>query len=495
MVEPARGPEDLPAMEPASVTETHISVLFSYGDKVVKVRKPVRFGFLDFTDLAARARDCEREVTLNRRLAPDVYLGTAELHMGGRTVEHAVVMRRLPTERNLARLAESGTGLDPELRDVARVLARFHAGADRSPAISAAASADALRRRWEADVAEVAPFVGSLVEPELHRRTVDLARGYVAGRAELFDERIAEGRVCDGHGDLQAADVFCLDDGPRILDCLEFDDRLRHGDVLADLAFLAMDLERLGRPEAAARLLEDYREESGTSFPPSLAHFYVASRAHVRMLVACLRAEQATDDGTGAVEPLLRLAHRHLRHGQVQLVLVGGSPGTGKSTVAGGLAALPGTVVLSTDEVRRQRTRGPGPDDADLLTGDRYSPAAREAVYDAVLEQAGRHLRRGRSVVLDGSWSEAAMRRRASTLADDTWSNLVEIRCWCPETVARDRVVSRLREGGDASEATAEVAEAMARSFEPWPSAELLDTSGPLGAAVERARSVVEASG
>src|SRR5207248_5092618 len=166
-------------------------------------------------------------------------------------------------------------------------------------------------------------------------------------------QRIALGAVRDGHGDLQAEDIFCLDDGPRILDCIEFDDRLRHVDVLADVAFLAMDLERLGAPEAAATFLARYREFARESYPPSLAHHYIAARAHVRCKVACLRHRQGDDGGADAARGLLDLTARHLEAARVRLVLVGGLPGTGKSTVAAALADATGWVVLRSDEVRK----------------------------------------------------------------------------------------------------------------------------------------------
>ena len=140
------------------------------------------------------------------------------------------------------------------------------------------------------------------------------------------------GRARDGHGDLLADDIFLLDDGPRVLDCLEFDDALRLDDVLADVAFLAMDLERLGRPDLAERFLAAYRAASGDTWPSSLAHHHIAYRAQVRAKVSAIRAEQGVPDSADKAQALLRLALAHLEAGRVRLVLVGGLPGTGKST-------------------------------------------------------------------------------------------------------------------------------------------------------------------
>ena len=306
----ARGPEVLSGSEvsKALVVETHISILFFVGDLVFKLRKPVEFEFLDFRSRSSRQEDCEREVALNRRLAPDVYLGVADLTMEGRLLDHMVVMKRMPQDRRLAALARRGEDLDPWLHQVAQALIAFHGRAQRSSEISADATDRALRALWQESFDETEPFVGSILDGHHETELRAHVERWIAGRKPLLDARIASGRVCDGHGDLQADDIFCLDDGVRMLDCVEFSDRLRHGDVCADVAFLSMDIERLGHPDAAARFLVDYQRLSGDPFPDTLIHHYTAFRAYVRAKVACLRSAQGAEGareapqaaGTGA---------------------------------------------------------------------------------------------------------------------------------------------------------------------------------------------------
>ena len=179
---------------------------------------------------------------------------------------------------------------------------------------------------------------------KIQRRTIE----FLHGRGALFAARVAQDRVIDGHGDLLTDDILCLDDEPRVLDCLEFDDRLRFLDGLDDIAFLAMDVEHLGAPELAARLLDWYAEFADDPAPPSLRHHYLAYRAFVRAKVAGIRHAQGDEAmGTKAVS-LADLALRHLRSGAVRLVLVGGLPGTGKSTLGGLLADRLGMVLLSS---------------------------------------------------------------------------------------------------------------------------------------------------
>ena len=487
---------------PTRVVETHISSLFFVGDRVYKRKKPVRNGFLDFTTVESRRIACRREVDLNRRLAPDIYLGVADLRLEGidsgvdggvtspgEALDHLVMMRRLPEERRLsARLDSSTVGSD--LRDVARLMATFHVSALRSPAIDDASGHAALSALWTQGLEQIAPFAPSILDRDGLHRIAQLSRDYLAGRHDLFDQRISDGRACDGHGDLQAEDIFILDDGPRILDCLEFNDLLRFGDVLSDVAFLAMDLERLGHPELGGSFLDDYRALSCDRWPDSLAHHYMAYRAHVRSKVACLRHEQGDPDAADAARGLHDQCLDHLESGRVRLVLVGGSPGTGKSSVSRALSDHLDAVLLSTDTIRDEilpRTDCEAVPTFDGLHTGRYTPVRVAAVYRELLRQADVALAAGQSVVLDASWLDPQQRERARALGDDTTSILSEFRCVCPENLAAARIQQRIDVGTSASEATPDLAQGLAAAAPPWPNAQLLDTTRPLALNVEAA--------
>jgi hypothetical protein len=366
---------------PAAITETHISVVVFVGDRAYKLKKPVRFGFLDFSTREAREAMCHREVELNRRLAPDVYLGVSDvLGVDGEVEDHLVVMRRMPPGRRLATLiADADPHLGDHLRDLAHLLAAFHSRAARGPAIDAAATVPAVRALWEGNFAEMRPFAGRTFDERTLAHAERLVRHFLDGREPLFAARIAGGHIVDGHGDLQCADVFCLPDGPRVLDCIEFDDTFRYGDVANDIAFLAMDLERLGGEALGRRFVAAYEELAGERFPAALLHHYVAYRAQVRAKVAALRAAQEPD-GTAAREADVAEARRlldrcvaHLEAARVRLVIVGGLPGTGKTTVARGLAERLDADLLRSDELRKQLA-GLAPTER---TGDRYN----EGIY------------------------------------------------------------------------------------------------------------------
>ena len=490
---PNRSPSPSVAEPPVRVVETHISMLFLYGDRVVKVRKPVDYGFVDFTTRERRRADCERELALNRRLAPDVYIGLGTFDVDDRPVEHGVVMRRLPADRNLGHLLGTGATIDEELHRIVQVLAAFHETADRSAAISSSATATALWQRWQQTEEELDRFIGSVLDRPAYREMTVLASKYLRGRSPLFEERITAGQVCDGHGDLQAADVFCLDDGPRILDCLEFDDQLRHGDVLGDVAFLAADLEHRGAPREATVLLREYERYSGRQFPPSLEHFYTAARAHVRMLVECLQLEQGIPGDPTGPGRLLEQGLGHLRAGKVRLVMVAGLPGSGKSTLAEWLGRQLGAEWVSTDHLRILG-RG-GPDYSTSGSGaSHYDEASRAAVYEAMCQRAAALLGQGQSVVLDGTWTSAAMRQRAAAVAHDTTSELVELWCDCPTGIRNRRISERGQSELGESDADVTVATLMAQNADPWPSAQSIDSSGSIDEAGQAALGAVGAT-
>ena len=472
----------------AEVRETHSAVVLLIGDRAYKIKKPVSLGFLDFRTERTRREVCRRELDLNRRLAPDVYLDVITVTgRDGRSYDYGLLMSRMPDTLRLSRMIEDGVAVDNHLRALARLLARFHASADRSPQIAAEGAAAGLRRRWVNNLSETETFRGSLLPELVHERLSRLALRYVDGRAHLMDERAAAGLTVDGHGDLIAEDVFCLPDYPRVLDCIEFDDRLRWLDVLDDAAFLAMDLEHLGRPDLGALFLRYYLEFSGTPTVASLEHHYIAYRAFVRAKVSCIQAVQGRPAAAADADRYAKLALRHLEAAEVTLTLVGGAPGTGKTTLARNLADHLGAVLLSSDAVRQ--------DMPVAAPADRYSDTAKAATYQELLTRARHALQHGESVVADATWSDTRSRDVAAAVAAETASGLVALECRAPVEIAAVRAQQRLERGGDSSQAGPEVARRLAAGRVPWPTAAAIDTSGTIEQALGTALAALAKAG
>jgi aminoglycoside phosphotransferase family enzyme/predicted kinase len=481
-------------VEGAAVVETHISVLFFFGGRVYKVRKPVTTPFLDFSTRELRLADCRREVQLNRRLAPDVYLGVHDIvDERGAPIDHLVVMRRLPAERRLATMVADPDFDEAHLAAVARRLAAFHARALRAPAIDLAGSVEHLTMLWSTNLEETAAFAGRFVDGGAIARIGRQALAYLEGRHELLAHRVTGRRIVDGHGDLLAEDIFCLDDGPRILDCVEFDPRFRWGDVLYDTAFLAMDLEHLGRADLARRFLAAYREYAAETHPDSLEHWYIAYRALVRAKIACLRAATGQPGAAEEAASFLAQAGRHLDEAEIHLVLVGGLPGTGKTTLATGLSDRLGWAVLRSDEVRKELagldpTQPAGASPFEGL----YAPAVTAEVYRELLRRAELALSWGDSVVLDATWLDPEQRVAARALAERGHAHIHEICCDLPLDEASARISARSAAGGDASDATPEVLARLAtRSHAPWPEARHVDTTRRPSAVIDGAVGLV----
>lgn len=497
---PADGAD--PAAEPyAAVADTHINVVVLIGDRAYKTRKCVRLPFLDLSTRQARLEDCRREVELNRRLAPDVYLGVSVLtplevpgdgEAAGAPGEPVVVMRRMPWSRRLTTLlADEGDGERTRevVRSVARQVAALHAG---EPPVHGHGLHDTMLRLWHEGHDQLAGFDDVLACAE-REDVLGLAEEYLAGRRGLLDRRERAGLVKDGHGDLLADDIFCLDDGPRILDCLEFDRALRVGDVLADLAFLAMDLTYRGQPGLARLLVDTYRRLDDEHHPRSLEHHYIGYRAFVRAKIDCLRHAQGEPGADIRARAHLDLCRTALLRGRVRLVLLGGLPATGKSTLARALAeADPDRqwVVLSSDEVRKElagldhRTDAAAPFRSGL-----YAPRYTAATYAELFRRAGLALRDGVCVVLDASWTDADQRRAARRLAAQHHAAVTEVRCVAPDAVCHHRLAMRaLRRAASSdpgvSDAGPDVHRSMAALADPWPEAVDVPTEGCVAQAV-----------
>jgi uncharacterized protein len=465
------------------IIQTHISFIFLTERHALKVKKPVNFGFLDYTTLEQRRTLCEREVALNRRLCPDTYLGVVAIRdEGGRLsldgpgepVEYAVKMMRLPEDRMLRQVLRRGEGDPAILQRIARTLADFHAAAETGPEIQAMKGLAGVTFNCEENFAQTEKYVGTLVPRERFEMIRTSTRLFLERRASLFEDRARRGRVRDGHGDLHL-DSICVTEPIRIFDCIEFNERFRYQDVAEEVAFLAMDLEFNGHPELAAAFVDAYVEASGDVELRELLDFYKAYRAYVRAKVGSFQADDpmvSETDKTRLRETAGRyyeLAERYARAFNPQLlVMTCGLTGSGKSTVARRLGERFALTVVRSDVVRKELL-GLDPYERkwDDFGAGAYSSDMTERTYTAMVERADTLLATGASVVLDGCFTRRSQRAAAVALAARRGVPLLVLECHAPESVVRERLEGRSTKGRAVSDGRWEIYHHQAAAFEP----------------------------
>ena len=456
--------------------ETHISRVFLTGDYVYKLKKAVDLGFLDFSNLAKRRHYCELEVRLNRRLTHQVYRGVIPItyadnrfHLcgSGRVVEFAVCMRQLPEDRSLASLLAQGRITVAQIETLAAILTDFYARQGRASPERAAASWTNVRAACEENFKQTKWAVGHPLDPERYRAVHAATFSFLTRRKALFDNRGEGGKICDGHGDLRSSHIYYT--GPnriQIIDCIEFNPRLRQIDVASDLAFLTMDLDFRGAPGLGAILLEGYVRNTRDWQLYALMPFYKCYRAMVRCKVNCIRLK-ANDRGGDDPTPLQRsakrylaLAHRYAEHFTRPTVwVICGLPGAGKSAIARLLSRKLMLTTLRSDVIRKQLFgRIPQEQTAACLEHDIYSPVAHRLTYDQLLRQAGTALDRKQSIILDATFSHPGYRRQVLQMAQAFRSRAVFVECTAPDEVLQKRLMRR--------EGTPSVSDARPHHFE-----------------------------
>lgn len=490
------------------VVQTHISFIFIAGQEVYKVKKAVDFGFLDFTTLEKRRFYCDEELRLNRRLAPETYRevipiteSAAGLRLGGDgpVVDYALWMRLLPRERMLSRLLAEGK-VEPAAMDlIARKLADFHRTAETGGRIDAIGGIETIRRNQEENFQQTEAYIGVTIPQGRFAFIRDAVFAFIARHEALLNRRVAEHRIRDCHGDLHLEHI-CLTDPITIFDCIEFNERFRFGDVAAEVAFLAMDLDFNGYPAHAAAFVDAYVRHAGDPDLTRLLDFYRCYYAYVRGKVVGFRLQDPAIDAAqkGAAKATAAryfdLAFGYAaRPERPLLIATAGLMGTGKSLLARGVAELLGAEVIRTDVVRKEMLA--------IDPRERHSEAFGQGIYDAgisrrtyerVLAMAKRALGEGKSVVIDASFRSRAERLAALETAGKAGVDFFLLECRAPEQTVRQRLDERQAAGTDPSDGRWEIFLAQKAGFEPvteLPESAhvVVDTAAEPGTGLERA--------
>jgi hypothetical protein len=478
MLEPALYPHRPRSVE---LRETHTSWVFLAGKLAYKVKKPVVFPFLDYRTADRRREMCREEVRLNRRLAPEIYLDVAGIaHSGSgcfltseddpEASEYAVVMRRVDERRSLASLVARGELEPGHMTAVADRLARFHA--DTEPAPPERADVEILVDALEENLSTLREAGARFLDRDRLEAAETVTHCFLGARREQLEERSRAGMVRDCHGDLRAEHVIVPVRGDiYIYDCIEFNPALRQIDVAADLAFLVMDLVRLGAEEASQRLLDDYRVAGGDPGGDPLLAFLACYRAWVRAKVALLRAleldELEPERGRQEAEArdLLVLGHRFAwRARRPLLLMIAGVSGTGKTTLARRLADISGWPHVSSD-VTRKRLGGLAPTER---AGDRlYSHDMTIRTYAELGRTAREALARQGGAIVDATFHRGDERAAFLGGLGDGTDRLVLIECTASIDVLQARARAREPDAKRISDATADVVTRQLAELEP----------------------------
>jgi aminoglycoside phosphotransferase family enzyme/predicted kinase len=453
----------LGAFERVLVRETHISRVFLAGDRAYKLKKPVRFSFLDYRTPARRQRMCQQEVRLNRRLAPDLYLGVRAViedehgllladERDPRAVDYVVEMRRYDERSTLAARLARGELRRADVVKVAKVLARFH---EQAPPVKTGGYVARLRRTVSENCCELSDMLSGHAEPARLLALESFLSSFLLAHADTLACRARQRLVREVHGDLRAEHVL-LDGMVQIVDCVEFDRRLRQIDVADDLAFLVMDLTRIGGERHAQALIDGYRAAGGDSGERGLLAFYAAHRALVRATVELLQARQARSAAavrglhSAAARELIALAERFAWRARTPFVLVVcGVPAAGKSELAQTLAASSGMTHLNSDIIRKRLGRLKAHACAPT---ELYSAEWNKRTYQELGRQASQEAQTHGSVIVDATFRRRADRDAfAETFADSAPAVFIE--CRAPRRVLLERAARRGHQPGRVSDA------------------------------------------
>ncbi|WIG60180.1 MAG: hypothetical protein OJF49_002928 [Ktedonobacterales bacterium] len=488
LTQPGALPVALAAGEVVEVVQTHASAVLLAGNRAYKLKKPNDFGFFDYSTPALRRHFCGEEVRLNARLAPSVYLGVAPVQAladgalrfgatlapealpepgaemgGGVVIDYAVVMVRLPEDATLAAQVRDGRATAALLAAVAERMAAFHAACATDAHIASFGGLGVVGGNWDENFEQMRPYIGRALDQATFDSIEGYVRGFIEQRQALFAARMRDGRIRDCHGDLRLQHVYQLPaavDGAEgaetlaIVDCIEFNERFRYGDVAGEIAFLVMELDMAGRADLAKAFVDAYVLAAGDEALRELLPFYACYRACVRGKVLAFQLDQTEvpaeqrERARDEAGQLFALAGRYASGPTAPtLLLIGGLMGSGKSTLGEELRRSLGWELIASDATRKRLANldAATPQEAAFGTGI-YAHEWTARTYEAMRVAAAAALAEGRSALLDASFVRRADRLSLAGVARDYGARAVFVECVCPRKVTLERLARRWQE-------------------------------------------------
>ncbi|MBN1280751.1 MAG: AAA family ATPase [Candidatus Thermoplasmatota archaeon] len=479
-----------PKVSSVQLLQTHISYVALTGTYAYKVKKPVNFGFLDFSSLDKRKYYCEEELRLNKRLCPEIYLDVVpitkkntslELSGDGPIVEYAIKMREFPQKNIMTNMLAHRKITEDTIDALVEILIDFYHAQEPSAEVTSYGEVAAVKRNIDENFEQVKPMVGITVPQNTYESIKATAAQCFNQNEAVFRQRITEGRISECHGDLHSGNIVVTDDGKiYIFDCIEFNDRFRFCDVASDIGFLAMDLDYLNYPYLSSYLIQRYIKKSGDAGILSVLNFYKSYRAFVRGKVHGFQLNDPHIDA--ATKHLVIATAQHyfqlslyyanlcayeMHRTQPLLLLVSGLSGTGKSTVAQKLSVDYHAEQINTDVVRKQAA---GIDQFerhhDQLNTGLYDPRNVDETYERVMQRSAAVLNKGGNVVLDATFQKKKYREMTAHLAATHHATFVSVHCVCADEIVKKRLEDRLKKKS-VSDGRWEIYLAQKTTFEP----------------------------
>ena len=469
--------------ETVELVQTHISYVFIAGDYVYKVKKPVNFGFLDFTTLEKRKFYCKEELRLNKRLAPSIYLdvvpivrdnlGSLSPRGDGEIIEYAVRMKKLPLDKMLKILLAQSQA-DAKIMDaVAKKIAQFHTAAETGGSIDEMGSIKTIRRNSEENFAQTEKYIDVTIPAYQYQFIKEYVERFLAINKQLLEKRVVEHKIRDCHGDLHLEHI-CIDDEIIVFDCIEFNERFRFSDVAAEVAFLTMDLDYNGYFRQAEDFTLSYLKYSGDTDMQALLNFYRCYYAYVRGKVISFRldqqeiaiAERAEIKQTSS--KYFDLAYTYAAHlEKPALILTAGLIGSGKSYQARNLAGRLGADVIRTDILRKELLLiSPAEKHYESFGRGIYASDISQKTYEKAVELAAEIIQQGKSVIIDASFKNRSDRALAFNLAGRLHVLFYVIECTCPDDIVKIRLEKRMLEKDNPSDGRWEILQEQKKQYE-----------------------------
>ena len=477
--------------EPIELIQTHVSYVLLTGDFVYKLKKPVNFGFLNYSTLDLRKHFCEEELRLNQRGASELYLDILpitqtsdryQLGGSGEAVEYTLKMHQFPQDALLISLFEQGKLTETDMEELGRVVAKFHAQAVTNDYIRSFGEIAQVRAALDENYEQTEKYIGGPQTQSQYEETQTFTDTFFAQKQELFASRIQNNWIRECHGDLHLRNICRTEDKILLFDCIEFNEPFRFVDVMYDVAFTVMDLEARDRKDFGNALLNTYIEQTGDWEGLQLLPLYSSRQAYVRAKVTSFLLDDPTipqadkDKAAKTAADYYKLAWEYTQPQKKRLFLMSGLSGAGKSTVARKLARQVGAIHIRSDAVRKHLGGVPLQEKGGA---DLYTAAMTEKTYGRLLELGIKLASQGFPVILDAKYDRAALRTEVITQALTHEVPLEILHCTAPEAVLRDRLNKRT---GDIADATADLLAEQQALYEPFteteqPYVKTIDTS------------------